>query len=96
MSRHLPYGGFKSLKIFDKFDINSASENGSIGYISEVNFEYSDELHYLHNGYSLAPEKLAIPYEMLSKYLIKKIVEEYRIKVGDVKKLIPNLGNKTN
>ena len=32
---------------------------------------------------------------MLSKYC-KKIPDKYRIKVGDVKKLIPNLGNKTN
>ena len=32
---------------------------------------------------------------MLSKYC-KKIGNEYEIKVGDVKKLIPNLGNKTN
>ena len=32
---------------------------------------------------------------MLSKYC-KKIADEYEIKVGDVKKLIPNLGSKTN
>ena len=32
---------------------------------------------------------------MLSSYC-KKIADEYEIKVGDVKKLIPNLGNKTN
>ena len=32
---------------------------------------------------------------MLSKYC-KKIGDEYEIKIGDVKKLIPNLGNKTN
>ena len=32
---------------------------------------------------------------MLSDYC-KKIAEEYEIKVGDVKKLIQNLGNKTN
>ena len=31
---------------------------------------------------------------MLSAYS-KKIPDEYKIKVGDVKKLIPNLGNKT-
>ena len=31
---------------------------------------------------------------MLSKYC-KEIADEYDIKVGDVKKLIPNLGNKT-
>ena len=28
--------------------------------------------------------------------IVKKIADEYGIKVGDVKKLIPNLNNKTN
>ena len=28
--------------------------------------------------------------------IVKKISDEYEIKVGDVKKLIPHLGNKTN
>ena len=32
---------------------------------------------------------------MLSKYC-KKIADEYEIKVGDVKKIIPNLRNKTH
>ena len=32
---------------------------------------------------------------MLSKSS-KKIADKYEIKVGDVKKLVPNLGNKTN
>ena len=32
---------------------------------------------------------------MLSDYC-KKFLDEFEIKVGDVKKLIPNLGNKTN
>ena len=32
---------------------------------------------------------------MLSNYC-KKIADKFEIKVGDVKKLIPNLGNKTN
>ena len=32
---------------------------------------------------------------MLSKYC-KEIADKYEIKVGDVKKLIPNLGSKTN
>ena len=48
----------------------------------------------MHNDYSLAPEKLAVSRNMLSKYC-KKVADKYKIKVGDVKKLIPNLGNKT-
>ena len=49
----------------------------------------------MHNAYRLASQKLAIPDDMLSAYC-KKIALEYGIKVGGVKKLIPNLGNKSN
>ena len=95
MSGYLPYGGFKWLKNVDGFDVNSISEKSPIGYFLEVDLEYPDELHELHNDYPLAPEKLAVSSDMLSKYC-KKIADKYEIKVGDVKKLIPNLGNKTN
>ena len=54
----------------------------------------SNRIYYIHNDYPLAPEKLAIPDDMLSDYC-KKIAGEYEIKVGDVKKLVRNLGNKT-
>ena len=53
------------------------------------------ELHELHNDYLLAPEKLAASSDMLSKYC-KKIADKYEIKVGDLKKIISNLVNKTN
>ena len=76
------------------FDINSVSENSLIGYILEVDLKYPDDLHVLHNDYPLAPEKLAIPYGM-SNYC-KTMTYEYKIKVGDAMKLIPNLGNKTS
>ena len=95
MSSYLPYGGFKWLKNVDGFDVNSVSEKSPIGYIFEVNLEYPDELHALHNDYPLDPEKIAISYDMLSNYC-KKIADEYEINVGDMKKLIPHLGNKTN
>ena len=92
MSAYLPYAGFKWLKNADNFDVNS---NSPIGCILEFDLECPEELHVLHNTYPLAPEKLAIPYDMLSDYY-KKIADEYGIKVGDVMKLIPNLGDKTN
>ena len=95
MSEYLPYGGFKWLKNVDEFDVMSISEKSPIGYFLEVDLEYPDELHELHNDYPLAPEKLAVSSDMLSKYC-KKIADKYEIKVGDVKKSIPNLGNKTN
>ena len=95
MSNYLPYGGFKWLKNVDGFDVNSITEKSPIGYILEVNLEYTDELHALHNNYPLAPEKLAISYDMLSDFC-RKIADRYGIKVDDVKKLIPDLGHKTN
>ena len=72
MSGYLPYGGFKWLKNMDNFDVNSISGNSSTEYIG---LEYRNELHVLHNDYPLAPEKLALPYDMLSNYC-KKIADK--------------------
>ena len=83
------------VKNVDNCDVNSISEKNPIGFILEVDLEYPHELHALHNYYPLATEKLAIPYDTLSDYC-KKIADEYEIKIGDVKKLIPSLGIKTN
>ena len=100
MSEYLPYEKFEWLKNIDGFDVMSISECNSIekspiGYFLEVDLEYPDKLHELQNDYPLAPEKLVVSRDMLSKYC-KRIANMYEIKVGDVKKLIPNLGNKTN
>ena len=72
MSVYLSYGGFKWLKNVDKFDVISISEKSPIGYILEVNLEYPEGLHELHNDYPLAAEKLTITYDMLSDYCKKK------------------------
>ena len=95
LSDCLSHGGFKWLKNVDGLDVDSISEKSPIGYFFEVDLEYTNELHELHNDYPLAPEKLAVSSDMLSKYC-KEIADKYEIKVGDVKKLIPNLGSKTN
>ena len=84
MSEYLTYGGFKWFKNIDKFDIMSISDKSPI-----------HELHELHNDFSLAPAKFAVSNDMLSNYC-KKIADKYEIKVGDAKRLIPNIGNKTN
>ena len=78
MSGYLPYGGFKWLKNVDGFDVNLINEKRGIGCFLEVDVEYPDELHVLHNDYPLAPKKLAIPYDMLSDYC-KKIADKYGI-----------------
>ena len=96
MSQYLPYGGFKwlSQEEINRFDGNSIDENRFYGYILEVDLEYPDELHELHNDYSLDPEKLEINNDMLSKYC-RDIAKKYGVKVDGVNKLVPNLGNKS-
>ena len=61
----------------------------------EVDLKYPNELQELHNDYPLAPKILTVTNDILSNYC-KSIADKYDIKVGDVKKLIPNLTNKTN
>ena len=91
ISQYLPYTWFKWLnkKEIDKCDVNSVGENSSGGYILEVDFEYPDELHKLHNDYYLE-----ISQKILPNYC-SSIANEYRIKIGVVKKLIPNGSNKS-
>ena len=62
MNQYLLYGEFKWLnqKVIDKFDVNFIEENSSNGYILEVDLEYLDKLHNVHNDYPLAAEKLKL------------------------------------
>ena len=96
MIQYLPYSGFKWLnqKEISHFCLNSITENSLIGYILEVDLEYPTELHDMHNDYPLAPEKLGISQNMLSKCYCN-IADKYEIKIGGVNKLAPNLGNKS-
>ena len=93
MSSYLPYDEFKWLEDVDNFDVNSISENSPTGYILEVDLEYANELHELHNDYPFYPEKLPISDDMLSD-CSEKIAGKYGINIGDVKQLVPNSGNK--
>ena len=53
----------------EKCDVNLISQNSPTGYILEVDLEYPDELHELHNDYSLAPGKRKISHNMLSNII---------------------------
>ena len=92
MSEYLPYRESEWLENVNELDVMSIIKKSDVGYFLEVDLKYPDELHDLHNDYPLAPEKLT--NDMLSKYC-KEIADKYDINVGDIKKLIPNLGNKT-
>ena len=91
ISGYLPHGGSKCLKNVDGFDVNSISEKSLIHHILEVDPEFPGKLYAFHNYYPLAPEKLAITYDMLSHYC-KKIADEYQTKIGDVKNIISRFG----
>ena len=74
MSEYLPYKELEQLKNVDELDVMSANEKSDVGYFLEVELEYPKELQDLHNDYPLAPEKLAVINDMLSKYVKKLLI----------------------
>ena len=42
---------------FNEYFIKSYDEDSDKGYILEIDVEYSENLHYLHNDLPLLPEK---------------------------------------
>ena len=70
MSEYLPYKECEWLENVDELDVMSINEKSEIGYFLEVDLEYPDELHELHNDYPLAPEKLVICCRNLVKKLL--------------------------
>ena len=97
MSQYLPYGGFKWVRNIDKIKqkLMNIKRNSWTGYILDVDLEYQQELHDIHNEYSLTPEKIKIPKKWLSDYCLE-IANAHNITTGTVKKLVPNLMNKNN
>ena len=95
MSQYLPTGRFRWMtqKQIDKIDLAKYKEDSKKGMILEVDLEYPEELHDLHNDYPAAPEKVRVTKEMLSKYC-KNISEKFGLSTGLVSKLIPTLGKK--
>ena len=91
----LPVNDFKFLseREINKFNLDSIDENSSIGYIFEYDREYCKELHDSHSDYPLCPEKIEVSSSMLSRYC-SDIANKYGMKVGGVKKVIPNIGGK--
>ena len=95
MSQRLPKGNFRwisSGKLTPEL-LESYHENTAKGLILEVDLDYPPELHHLHNGYPLAPEKMTVQKEMLSDYS-RKILDREGMTIGKVEKLIPNLKDK--
>ena len=63
MRQYLTINNFKWVKNIDKIEqkLMRIKNNSSSGYVLEVDLEYPQELHDIHNDYPLAPEKINIP-----------------------------------
>ena len=96
MSQYLPTGGFRWLdeEEVNDLDVDNIPEDGSKGYILEVDLEYPEELHGAHGQYPLAPEKILVTDDMLSSYS-KRLKNKFDMGSSKVPKLTPNLMDKT-
>ena len=72
MSGYLPIGGFMWVEVSEREDwtqfILDPKDEQNVGYMFEVDLEYPEHLHDLHDAYPLAPEKIKIKEEYLSEY----------------------------
>ena len=79
--------------MINKLNLNKYTKDHKKGLILEVDLEYPEELHDLHNDYPCAPEKVKVTNDMLSDYC-KNIADKHNISTGLVHKLIPTLSDK--
>ena len=97
MMQYLPVDGFKwvdhqlSTQEWVEF-INNQNDEQEKGYFFEVDLNYPEQLHILHDQYPLAPEHLTIKKEMLSQYQ-RQLGENLGVKF-EGKKLCPTLYDK--
>ena len=97
LSQYFPFANFKWVKDINKIEqkFMRIRNNSSTEYALEVDLEYPQELHNIHNDYPLIPEKINLPKEWLSDYYLK-IANAHNITTGTVKKSVLNLMNKSN
>ena len=97
ISQYLSYANFKWVKNINEIEqkLIKIKSNSSTGHILEVDLEYSKNLHYEHNDYPLAPEKIKIQKEWLSNYCLG-IANEHNISTETIKKLVTSLMDKNN
>jgi hypothetical protein len=92
MSEELPYGKFKWIS-GDNIALDNYGKGKEKGLILEVDLEYPSELHGKHNEYPLAPERMEITEDMLSRYA-REIRKAHGSKSTGVKKLVTTLNGK--
>jgi hypothetical protein len=90
MSKYLPTSEFEWVNVEELSNLEDASAESDYSYILEVDLKYPQHLHDLHNCYPLAAEHMYVKRDMLSTYQ-----QELYPKFANVKKLIPNLLDKS-
>ena len=68
-------------------------DEGNKGWVLEVDLEYPDELHDLHDNLPLAPSRRVVNDSELSDYC-EQIGEKLHVSSDKVEKLVPDLHNK--
>ena len=68
MSQYLPYEGFEWLEVPETFNVHLIMKDSNIGHIFEVDVEYLEELHDLHNEYPYCDEGVVVKEDMLLDY----------------------------
>ena len=95
MCQPMPVGDFKRVRTMPtEKEIMSWLPGRKIGFILEVDLKYPEELHELHNGYPLAPERRNVPHERYSPYQ-KKQAQDLNLTEDKTEKLLLILNNKT-
>ena len=96
MSQPLPTGGFQWVDDCDRLTetITEHPADSYEGYILEVDLEYPEELHNVHNAYPLAPERMVVKKEWMSEYQHELL--DVGVASSEVEKLVPNLYNKNS
>lgn len=79
MMQHLPIGGFQWVENqqFTPEDILNMADDAPIGYYFEVDLEYPESLHELHNDYPFCAETKIVPNTKNSKKLLLTLFDKY-------------------
>ncbi|XP_064464359.1 uncharacterized protein LOC135375618 [Ornithodoros turicata] len=91
MREPLPYGGFEWLTEDEitNLDITHLPDDAPMGYFLEVDLAYDKEIHQRHRDLPVAPEKMSVPYDLLSEYQ-KELMKKFHLpeKATDAKLLL--------
>ena len=94
MMQKIPHSKFEwSNREFSETDILNMTDEQNQGFIFEVDLEYPEHLHNLHNDLPLAVEQMLVTDDKLSSYCTNT-KNDLDISSDKVQKLVPNLNDK--